>query len=499
MFFGFLDKKSTGTPKTKEGELINRKIFFKNSLSGEKELFAPLKSDFVRLYSCGPTVYNYIHIGNIRAYLLSDFIRRALEYNNYKVKQVMNVTDIGHLTSDADEGEDKMSLALAREGKPFTVDAMIELGEFYTKTFISDIEAVNIKVPHIVPRPSDYIQEQIALIETLEGKGYTYTTKDGVYFDTKKFPAYGVLGNINIEKQKEGARVATKKEKRNPTDFALWKLNEEHGFTSPWGRGFPGWHIECSAMSRKHLGSQVDIHTGGVDLMPIHHNNEIAQSESVSGKQFVKYWAHNAFITIDGQKLSKSLGNEITIQQVREKSISPMAVRYWLLTGHYRTQMNFTWDALEGAQVALMRLYKFFVEKLSKEGGDVSIEYKKKFQRAVNDDLDTPKAIALLWDLVKDEEIKEEDKRATLLDFDKVLGFGLLDSPEKFSEFFGARTLSQDDLPSDIQILLKERETARAQKDFKEADRLRGEIEKHGYELKDTEKGTEVLDKNAGV
>jgi cysteinyl-tRNA synthetase len=491
MLLGFIKKANTKQMAKVAPE--SKAVYFRNTLSGKLEQFKPLKEDFVRIYSCGPTVYDYIHIGNIRAYLLPDLVRRTLEYNGFDVKHVMNVTDIGHLTSDADEGEDKMSRALAREGKLLTLQAMIELGEFYTKAFLEDVASVNIQTPHVVPRPSDHIPEQIALLETLEGKGYTYKTEDGLYFETEKFASYGALGNIQTEGNKE-ARIEANSEKHSPSDFALWKFDSELGFESPWGKGFPGWHIECSAMSRKHLGVQIDIHTGGMDLMPIHHNNEIAQSECASGKSFVKYWLHNAFITVNDQKLAKSLGTGITVQQIRDKGIDPIFIRYWLLTGHYRTPMNFSWETLEGAQTALLRLYRFFIE-LSTEGGQINVDYQYKFRDAINDDLDTPKAIALLWELVKDDAVEPADKRKTLLDFDRVLGLGLAQGNDELKKVLNSHTIHEEDLTEELTALVAEREKARKDKDFTSADRIRKEIESQGYELKDVNGGTEVLDK----
>jgi cysteinyl-tRNA synthetase len=291
-------------------------LFFYNTLTGNKDTFTPLKQDGVGMYNCGPTVYDYVTIGNWRAYVFADTLRRVLEYNDIKVTQVMNITDVGHLTSDADAGEDKMTLALAREGKPLTLEAMKEVADFYTNAFLEDLAQLNIKRPAALPRASEHVEAMEALIATLMEKEYAYKTSDGVYFDISRFPSYGKLGNIKLEGQKEGARVEENAEKRNPQDFALWKRNDNLGWDAPWGKGFPGWHIECSAMSMHYLGKQFDIHTGGIDHIPIHHNNEIAQSEAATGRQYVRFWLHNAFLNIEGTKISKSLGNTIYIHNI---------------------------------------------------------------------------------------------------------------------------------------------------------------------------------------
>ena len=465
-------------------------ILFFNTLSKEKERFEPLKDDCVRYYTCGPTVYDYATVGNLRAYVFSDLVRRVLRYNGYKVKHVMNLTDVGHLTSDADTGDDKMIVAIRREGKEMTLEGMRAVADMYIDAFNKNLEQLNILPPHIMPRPSDHIEEQIVLIQTLIEKEYAYRTSDGVYFDTKRFPNYGKLGNIDLEGQQEGARVEENHEKRNPTDFALWKRQDDIGWDSPWGRGFPGWHIECSAMAMKYLGKTFDIHTGGIDHIPTHHNNEIAQSEAATGKPFVRYWMHNAFLTLDAQRIGKSMGNAFTLDNVIEKDINPLAYRYWLMTGHYRSPMNFTWEALEAANQALRRLHRYFFEELyDYKTGHINPLFEEKFHLAINDDLDTPKAIAIVWELVKDDSVEQPDKKATLLHFDKFLAIGLRRELDKED---GAQTIAVlpetialKDLPEDIRLLVIAREEMREEKKWDRADELRNELQEKGYSVED--------------
>lgn len=473
-------------------------IKFYNTLTNQTEEFKPRKESAVTMYNCGPTVYDFAHIGNLRAYIFGDSIKRVLRYNGYAVKQVINITDVGHLTSDADEGEDKIESGAKREGVKVK-----DVVKKYTNAFFDDLKKLNIDTDSIIfPKATEHIGEQIAFIQTLDEKGYTYKTSDGIYFDTSLRPDYGKLGNIDIKGLKEGARVK-KGEKKHPTDFALWKFSplpddgrekRQQEWDSPWGVGFPGWHIECSAMSMKHLGKQVDIHTGGVDHIPIHHNNEIAQTESVTGKQFVNYWMHNEFITIDGQKISKSIGNTIYLQNIIDRGFSPLSLRYWFLTAHYRTQANFTWEALEGAQTALFKLHKHFVEEYGKADGVINKEYKEKFDAFINDDLNIPQAIALIWDLIKDESISKENKHTTLLSFDEVLGLGLDHSNKKLVELLSGKgeKLQVGKLPKEIKELVDDREKARKEEDFEKADQIRDDLKDKGYEIEDTDKGPEI-------
>lgn len=465
-----------------------------STLTRKKERFSPIRNDYVRMYNCGPTVYDYIHIGNLRAFVFADTLRRTFVLNGYKVMQVLNITDVGHLSSDADDGDDKMTLALRREGKELTLESMKELATVYMDSFLEDLDGLNIKRPSVLPRASEHIQANIALIETLMQKEYAYRTTDGVYFDTARFPEYGKLGGIDLQAQKVGARVEVNVEKRNPIDFALWKKNDNLGWESPWGRGFPGWHIECSAMAMEYLGKEIDVHTGGIDLIGTHHNNEIAQSECATGKPFARYWMHNEFINIEGTKISKSLKNTISLRQLKEHGYNPLAYRYWLLTGHYRTMMNFSFTALDASARAFNRLHKFFGEKLGTvKSGGVDDRYALRLLEAMNDDLDTPKAIALLWELVKDETITPANKRATLLHFDKVLGFGLIHRTKKGSGVnLQVQTVNVGDLPEEVQKLVQEREVARAEKNWGKADTLRDELKKIGYTIEDSSEGAQI-------
>ncbi len=467
-------------------------LYFFNTLSNKKEEFKVRVGNKVTMYNCGPTVYDFQHIGNMRPYIFADILKRTLTYNGYEVKQVINITDVGHLVSDADDGEDKMEKGARKHGKTAQ-----EVANEVTNVFTEDLKKLNVQTNEIIfPKATQHIEEQIVFIKTLEEKGYTYTTSDGVYFNTALFKTYGKLGNIDLEGLKEGARVEENKEKKNPTDFALWKLSRrdekrQQEWKSPWGVGYPGWHIECSAMSMKHLGKQIDIHTGGIDHIPIHHNNEIAQSEVATGKQFVNYWLHSAFITIDGRKIAKSIGNTVYLRNIIDKGYSPLVYRYWLLTGHYHTQMNFTWDALEGAQKALFKMHRTLTEELGSKNGTISKTYQVKFHTLINDNLDTPRAIALLWDMLKDTKISNEDTRATILHFDTVLGLGLAKSDKQMLNLLAGkeRKLSIGEIPSDVKELLTQREEARKNKKWEEADSLRDKIHNTGFEIDDTDKG----------
>jgi len=470
-------------------------LYFFNTLSRKKEEFVPLHEGEVRMYNCGPTVYSRATIGNMRSYVLADLLRRTLEYNVYTVQQVINITDVGHLTSDADEGEDKLEQAASTSG-----ETAQEIAQKYTQLFFDDLLKLNINTKDTqFPRATEYIQQQIAMVETLVDIGYGYQTDDGIYFDTAMFKSYGALGQIN-DQELATARIEKNSQKRNAADFALWKFSKpeekrQQEWESPWGVGYPGWHIECSAMSRALLGKQLDIHTGGIDHIPIHHNNEIAQSEVVNKKKFVNYWIHNAFITIEGRRIGKSMGNMITLDQFVDRGFSPLTYRYWLLTAHYRTPANFTWEALEGAQAALKRLHRYFVDELTSNAGSVDNEYQTKFQAFVNDDLDMPKAVALVWELVKDNSVAPEDKRATLLNFDTVLGLGLSEASEKMDTLLqgGDTKIELSDIPNDVQKLIDEREKARAEKDFVRSDELREQILETGYIINDTEDGPRLI------
>ncbi len=428
------------------------------------------------MYHCGPTVYDYVHIGNLRSFLLADIIRRTFEFLGFEVRQIMNITDVG-IGGNNDEGEDKMIKGLRREGRAVSMASMKELAHFYTERFKEDIAKLNIKMPHLLPKASEHIPEQIALIKILEAKGFTYRTSDGIYFDVSKDARYGRLGGIGNDLV---SRIEPNPEKRNAKDFALWKLNANLGFQSPWGLGFPGWHLECSAMSTKYLGHTFDIHTGGVDLAPIHHNNEIAQSESSSGSELAHYWLHNEFVNVVGAKMAKSEGNQITLKSIEEKGHSPIAYRYLLLMAHYRTPVNFSWQALEAAENAYRKLKELTVAFPA--DGKIDKEYKEEFEKAIEDDLNTPEALAVVWRLVKDEDVSSADKRTTLLNFDKVLGLDL-----------GNNEFRVKELSSDVEKLLEERVLARKRRDWKRSDELRQEIRKLGWSVKDTADGQEVF------
>ncbi len=447
----------------------------KNTLSGELEEFKPIKKGEVGMYNCGPTVYNYAHIGNLRAYVFSDILKRTLKYNDYQVTQVINITDVGHLT---DEGLDKIEERAKEESK-----GVQDMANMYIKKFFEDLSELNINVGDtIFPKASEHINEQIEMIEKLESRGFTYKTSDGIYFNTAEYIGYGKLGNINIDELKEGARVEKNNEKKNMADFALWKFSEkgvkrQQEWKSPWGVGFPGWHIECSAMSMKHLGEHFDIHTGGVDHIFPHHNNEIAQSESATGKAFVNYWLHGAFLNLKGEKISKSKGNLVLLDEITEKGLNPLSYRYWLLTATYNSPLSFSWDAIEGTEIALNKLHDRFREL--PEGGKIDDNYRALFKGFINNDLNTPKAIALLWNLLKDNDIQPGDKKATLLEFDKVLALGL-------------DNLSEVEIPKEVLGLVKEREKARGEKDWDRSDELRNKIEKLGFGVKDTSEGSKI-------
>ena len=389
-----------------------------NTLTNSVEEFVPLEPGKVKMYHCGPTVYDYVHIGNLRSFLLGDLLRRTFTYLGFQVTQVMNITDVG-IGGNNDEGEDKIVSGLKREGKEITMENMKQLADFYTERFKEDIGAMNIKLPHHLPKASEHIEEDITMIQTLDAKGFTYETEDGVYFDTSKDAHYGKLGKLGKETESRLENSA----KRNSRDFALWKKNANLGYPSPWGQGFPGWHIECSAMATKYLGQSFDIHTGGLDLAPVHHNNEIAQSESACGCEFARYWLHNEFVNVPEGKMAKSEGTGITLKTLVEKGFSPLAYRYFLLMAHYRTPVTFTWEALEAANNAYQKITKLVASW--PQGGKVDEAYKAQFVEKIENDLNTPQALAVLWTLAKDKEVKDEDKKATAQSFCSVYGLGL--------------------------------------------------------------------------
>jgi cysteinyl-tRNA synthetase len=458
---------------------INRPpLRLRNTLSGELESFSPLNGA-VKVYNCGPTAYDQQHIGNLFPPIVANILHRTLVAWGYSVKEVNNITDFGHISEDEDT-EDKMTKGLRREGLPPTLKNMRIVAEKYAALFFDDLPKVGVNPKRVLyPRASDYIDEQVALVKTLEQKGYAYRTSDGVYFDTSKFSGYGKLGGLSTGEQR--ARIEENKEKKSTNDFALWKKDAKLGWKSPWGLGFPGWHTECVAMIFKLLGRQIDIHMGGIDLVSIHHNNEIAQAEAATGKPFVKYWLHNAHITVEGKKVSKSLGNTIYLHNIIDRGLSPRALRYWFLTGHYRTPMNFTWEAIEGADTALGRLGRAYLQ-LPK--GTIDKNFMQSFYAAVAEDLNTAKALALVWEHI------QTLNQATLAEADKVLGLGLAEAKPTQK-----LTVTNDDLPEGIKALVEAREAARKHKDFEKADEMRKEIESAGYELVDTPTGPVVSKK----
>lgn len=455
-----------------------------NTMDRRKEDFIPLSDKKVTMYSCGPTVYNYAHIGNLRTYIFMDIFRRTLRYDGYKLKGVMNITDVGHLMSDGDDGEDKMEKA-SREQKK----SPYEIAEYYTKIFFDDLAKLNIGRPEIIAKATDHIADMIKYVQALLDKGYAYEIDDGIYFDIGKFPKYGKLSRLNLEEQQAGARVEVNSQKRHPADFALWKKAEPNHimqWESPWGMGYPGWHIECSTMSRKYLGDVFDIHTGGVDHIPVHHENEIAQSEALVGKKTVDYWVHGEFMLVNNGKMSKSLGNTYTIADLEKKGYSAMDFRYFCLNTHYRKKLNFTFEGLDGAKTAYARLLAvLYKHKTSQtKTDDAKIEdYKKQFADAINDDLNIPLALGVLWKAVK--EPASRDIYDMALDFDKVFGLSLDKArPDE--------TAPAEEIPQEIIELAQKRADAKKAKNYAEADALRAEINSRGYSVTDTKEGYSV-------
>jgi len=447
-----------------------------NTLTRKKEEFKPIEKKSVALYTCGPTVYNYAHIGNLRTYVFEDVLRRVLKYNGYKINHVMNITDVGHLTDDADQGEDKMEKGSKREGK-----TAWEIAEFYTQTFKENIKDLNILEPHIWAKATDHIDEQIDMVHHLMENGFAYETTDGIYFDTTKVNDYGKLAGLDKQELRPGARVEMG-EKKNPHDFALWKFTKAgEARQMEWDafgrKGFPGWHVECSAMSMKYLGDHFDIHAGGVDHIQVHHTNEIAQSESMTGKKpWVNYWLHGEFLLLEEDKMAKSGENFITLDTVRIKGLSPLAYRYFLLQAHYKRQLHFSWEAVEAAEQGLKRLRNKVSEIEERQAGDPKVS--EAFLEAVNDDLNTPEALAIVSKGLKEKTINLE----MITEFDKVLGLNLRDYSEK-----------KISIPPEVQELLDKRTKAREEKNWEDSDRLRDEIASLGFKVEDKDEGQEVV------
>ena len=456
-------------------------IFFNNTLTRKKELFKPIDEKKVRIYSCGPTVYKDATIGNMRTNIFQDVLRRVLRYNGYKLKHAMNITDVGHLVSDGDEGEDKMIKSAREEHK-----SPEEIAKHYTKLFFDDLKVLNIETPEIVCKATDHIKEMLAYVETLVEKGYAYETSTAIYFDVSKLDKYPVLSNLNVEDQKAGARVEVDPEKKNPYDFALWiKAPENHlmKWDSPWGPSYPGWHIECSAMGQKYLGEQFDIHTGGIDLIPTHHENEIAQSKGYCGKIPANYWLHGEYLLINGGKMSKSLGNVYLLKDIIDRGYNPLTYKLFSYSSHYRNKLNFTWEGMDAAEKSLERLkngYKLHLRGTDEVKDEIVNQYEERFHKAINDDLNMPLAMGVVWEVVRNE--KKSPKLANLLlNFDRVLGLKIDEEDKK-----------QENIPEEILNLVRERKVARENKNWEESDRLRDLINSKGYNVKDTKDGMEI-------
>jgi len=458
-----------------------------NTLTRQKEEFIPIKEGVASIYSCGPTVYQYAHIGNMRSYVFMDILRRVLRYNGYKLKHVMNITDVGHLVSDADEGEDKMVKTAKQEQK-----SPWEIAEYYTGVFMNDIAELNIEKPEIIPKATEHISEMISFVEGLIERGYGYETSDGIYFDVMKFKDYGKLSGLNLEGQIAGARIGVNEEKRHPADFALWKkAPREHimQWPSPWGMGYPGWHIECSAMSRKYLGDVFDIHTGGVDHIPVHHENEIAQSEALLGKPAVRYWLHGEFLLVDNGKMSKSLGNTYTVSDLKKNGYNPLAYRYMCLNANYRSKLNFTWEGMKAAQTAYDRLLEgVLAHKNAPEDAHVDEaelrSFENDFHDAINDDLNIPRAMGIAWNVVRYPE-KSRDLYKLLLKMDTVFGLNFDKAAVKKAD-------EEIELDPEIAEMVSRRQQARKEKNWKLADEIRDKLRDMGYQLEDTPQGVKV-------
>ena len=460
-------------------------LYFYNTLTRKKEQFTPINKDEVRMYSCGPTVYKDATIGNMRTNIFQDVLRRVLKYNGYKIKHVMNITDVGHLVSDGDEGEDKMLKSAREEHK-----TPLEIAEHYTKLFFNDLKLLNIETPEIICKATEHIQEMLSYVEKLVENGYAYETSTAIYFDVSKLDKYPILSNHNVDEQKAGARVDVDPEKRNPYDFALWiKAPENHlmKWDSPWGPSYPGWHIECSAMGQKYLGEQFDIHTGGIDLIPTHHENEIAQSKGACGKVPANFWMHGEYLLIDGGKMSKSLGNVYLVKDFIERGYDPIVYKLFSYSCHYRNKLNFTWEGIEGAAKSLERLKQGYKANLAgtDEVEEKEVEdFEEAFHKAINDDLNMPSAMSVVWEVVRFDK-KSPKLAELLLKFDTILGLKIDEETKK----------EQEEIPQEILDLVEERKQARANKNWEKSDELRDLIQSKGYEIKDSKDETEIRKK----
>jgi cysteinyl-tRNA synthetase len=461
---------------------------FFNTLGRNKQVFEPLNEGKVGFYGCGPTVYNYAHIGNLRAYVLHDVLVRSLRRAGYEVNHVMNITDVGHLTDDADDGDDKMVKTAEERGK-----SVLEIADFYTKAFFNDTDRLNITRPSVICKATDHIGEMISLIERIEKNGFTYFAGGNLYFDISRFPEYGKLALLKLDDLKAGARIEQDENKKNPYDFALWFTKSKFKdqallWDSPWGKGYPGWHIECSAMSMKYLGENFDIHAGGIDHIPIHHTNEIAQSEAATGKKpWVKYWLHNEFLVLDKGKMSKSTGGFLTMQDLVDEGFDPLDYRYFLLSGHYRSQLMFSSKGLEGAKnsrKSLIDKVRALAEKAGTPANSETTTYIEGFNAAIENDLSTPRALAVLWGLLQDNSIPVQAALAEVLDMDRVLALGLEEAIK------GGNDTVNDEFTREIEELIAKRATAKKAKDFKTADNIRQNLKERGIILEDGPAGT---------
>lgn len=471
--------------RRKEVDFVD--FFIYNTLTREKEKFVPVEAGKVRLYTCGPTVYNYAHIGNLRTYIFEDVLKKSLKYVGYKVKHVMNITDVGHLESDGDSGEDKMAKGAEREHK-----TVWEIARFYEEAFLNDCKRLNIESPNVRCRATEHIQEMINFIKLLEDKGYTYISNGNVYFSIEKFPDYNKLANLSMEDLKAGSRIEVDPNKKNPMDFVLWFTNSKFSnqimqWESPWGKGFPGWHIECSAMSMKYLGDSIDIHCGGIDHIPVHHTNEIAQSEAAIGHKWVNYWVHGEFLLDNDGKMSKSNGEFLTVDRLVEHGFSPLDYRYFCIQSKYRKQLVFNFDNLREAQNSYKKLktkIMNIVEAEKKEGiNEKNIDrYKQAFISEITNDINIANALTVLNDVIKDDELNNSEKLLLIEDFDKVLSLDLTKPVEVEIDKEEAEW---------VEKLIEDRNAARKAKDWARADEIRNELLAKGIEIKDTREGTQ--------
>ncbi len=458
-----------------------------NTLGREIQDFEPLEEGKAKMYTCGPTVYNFAHIGNLRTYVSEDLLRRVFEYAGYEARHVMNITDVGHLTDDADEGEDKMVKSSREKGM-----SVWDIARYYTEAFFADTDALNIMRPHVAPKATEHIDDMIALIRRIEANGHTYEAGGNVYFSIDTFPEYGKLALLDRQELQSGARIEVDSNKKNPRDFVLWFTrgkfeNQAMLWDSPWGRGYPGWHIECSAMSMRYLGEQFDIHSGGVDHIPVHHTNEIAQSEGATDKKWVNYWIHFEFLVMKTGKMAKSKGNFVTLRTLTEEGYEALDYRYFCLGGHYRSQLQFTFEALEAARKARRNLVDRIRELRERAGklpalddlGGAAAGYLQQFREAVAEDLHVPRALSALWTCVKDEDVEPAERIAVIYDMDRVFGLDLYET-----------SAAEQQIDEEERRMIKEREEARARKDFARADELRDALAERGVEIKDTPEGT---------